>query len=198
MALDKEVSYSGQNKVDTLSSKVRLEEGKGRLVAFNGQNNVGLFGYDDAGDIVVKVAKPGFDANSATDDQLIFNSNQNILKIITSNIVTIPAKNVSAGSFATDFITIPHGLPEPPLVQSSARVTMFFLDSSLNVYDISGYTPLPYVATYPPQQIRDYSILTSVDEDNIYFGAFYSTEAGFSYNFPAIPIKYYILQETAN
>lgn len=67
MALDKKVSYSGQKKVDTLSSKVRIEEGKGRIIVNDRNDNRMIIGADPDGIIVVALTKIGediFDAYS--------------------------------------------------------------------------------------------------------------------------------------
>jgi len=61
-----------------------------------------------SGTPVLKVAKDGYDALTATDDQLIFNSTQNILKIVQTGTATINVPS-SANDFA-DNVTITHNL----------------------------------------------------------------------------------------
>jgi hypothetical protein len=138
MALDKDVSYTGQQQVDTLSSKVRIEEGKGRLLAFDGSNNLGLFGYDDAGQVVVKIAKSGFDANSAGDSDLIFNSNQNVFKIVEKLSFAFSISSGAGGS--TNTLIYTHNLGYEPLIFGAATVT-----GGGNLSAINGTIMLPYL-----------------------------------------------------
>lgn len=75
-----------------------------RIIANDGANNIGLFGFDDAGNMVVKVAKTGFDANSATNDNLIFNSAQDVFKITETGLIQSPAisiPNAGVGNYST-------------------------------------------------------------------------------------------------
>ena len=60
-ALEKKVSYKGQEKVDTLSSRVRIEEGKGRIIVNDGQDNRMIIGAAPDGKIVVAITKIGED-----------------------------------------------------------------------------------------------------------------------------------------
>lgn len=196
MALDKKVSYTGQNQVDTLSSKVRLEEGKGRLLAFDGSNNLGLFGYDDAGQVVVKIAKPGFDANSATDDQLIFNSNQNIFKITVTNTINHTLSNTSnivpAG---TQTLPIPHPFGYNPAFIVYIETPTTYIGGQVRVQ-------LPDLYVLPAGHSLGGGTIFSqfkarVDPSNLYIDFFHRVSTDYSPSLPIFKIKYYLLQETA-
>ena len=190
MALDKTVSYSGQNQVDTLTSRVRLEEGKGRLVIFDGSNNLGVFGFDSQGQVAVKIAKPGFDADTATDEQLIFNSSQNVFKIVKSGTATIPA--ISLTTPANQYngtqqsATVAHGLGYAPLVTAYYAIS-------------GGYAPFPdnQYSGYASNAFTLRGFTYYVDSTNLYL-----YENLFAYNqsssFPSVSVKYYLLQETAS
>ena len=65
MALDKDVSYTGQNKVDTLSSSVRIDEGLGHLIVKDATNNRMIIGADPDGNIVIALTKLGEDIFNA-------------------------------------------------------------------------------------------------------------------------------------
>lgn len=205
MALIKQVAYEGDNSVSSHGGNVRLDEGAGRLVAFDGQNNVGLFGFDSAGRVVVKVAKPGFDAASAEDDELIFNSQQNVLKVIDTDTLTLPGFNLGSNDFRAGTRKVAHGQSEIPIIKAYGRVNETIPDegdqttttASANVY---AYVPLPYnpLNVLFPDSVTAYRITVMVDETYIYFSYLYYTNALGGYNFPDVPIRYYILQESAN
>lgn len=181
MAVVKNVSHKGNDSVSTLGGHVRLEEGQGRLVAYDGSNNLGLFGFDDAGKVVVKVAKEGFDANSASDDNLIFNSNQNIFKINTTGTVSINADTLNTAKAAV----IEHSLPQPPFVL--VYVTTPFLGPntlSLVPYYQFGNTNYGY----------DVAALIWVDNTYVHFQVDLVRGVG---NLGVYTFRYYILQESA-
>ncbi len=116
MAIIDKSQYKGQNSVEVLGGQLRIEEGNGRLIVRNNNYNVALFGLDDAGKVVVKVAKDGYNADTATDAQLIFNSSQNVFKIVVSATATRLVPSLTAG--ATDTLTIPHNLGYIPSVMA--------------------------------------------------------------------------------
>lgn len=68
----------------------------------DGNTNILSIGQDSTGKYSMKVAKTGFDAYNATDDQLVFNSNQNNLKVLATGTAffTVPA-GYSAGYYGT-------------------------------------------------------------------------------------------------
>lgn len=78
MALDKDISYSGQQQIDTLDSGVRIEEGRNRLVISenninmlvatkdgfvlnDGTHNRMIIGLMPDGNIGIVISKPGYD-----------------------------------------------------------------------------------------------------------------------------------------
>lgn len=61
MALEKEVSYSGQNKTGTLTAKLRTDEGKGRQILFDGTYNRMIIGVFPDGTVGIIISKPGID-----------------------------------------------------------------------------------------------------------------------------------------
>lgn len=166
--------------------KVTTKDSK--IVANDGSNNIGLFGFDDAGNMVVKVAKPGYDANSATDDQLVFNSSQNVFKIVDSG--TSDSFNVTS---STPFsITINHNLGYQPIVIAYVIGTTF--GSATNT-DVLPYYVLGSTSGVPGAFVITGAITYSVGNNSIAFTVYNpgSISPGLTGN-----IKYYILQESAN
>lgn len=171
------------------AGKVTTKDSK--IVANDGTNNIGLFGFDDAGNMVVKVAKPGFDANNATDEELIFNSAQDVFKIVQTGNSTSPSVAVNTGganyaTFVGTTVVIPHGLS--------------FIPVPIGVFDNGGlYIPLPFTDIWQNSSsgYTQFTIDVSADATNVYISAkafAYNTTASVS----ALPVKYYLLQQTAN
>lgn len=197
MSLDKSVSYKGQKQVDTLTSKVRLEEGKGRLIVSDGENNIGLFGYDEDGNVVVKVAKPGYNAESATDSQLIFNSSQNTLKVVqTASVVQTLTNTANTVAQGTQVKTIAHNLGFKPA---------FLVYMTTNPGYVSGEVliALPDLFVLPSGHSLGGGTIFSkfwatADDNNLYINYFHRVSTDYSPSAPTFTVRYYLLQETAN
>jgi hypothetical protein len=147
----------------------------------------------------LKVSKPGVDVYDATDSQLIFNSDQNVFKIVgegTASDVgfttTAFASNHNLQGGAT---TITHNLGFKPIV-------IAFL-----VNNDAGLTPLPYVANnykglstpgFVTQTIRIQSVTDTTFQiyRDQYVNA-YSSGVDVLFTMPSNTYKYYLLQETA-
>lgn len=82
-------------------------------------------GSDASGKRVVKVAKEGFDARTATDDELIFNSGQDIFKIV--DVLSEPFSFVTGAGETTQAVTITHNLGYSPLRQSSITGSLLYI-----------------------------------------------------------------------
>lgn len=66
MAVVQSTQYSGQRSVSTLTGYLRLEEGNGRMVLFDGTVNrmvIGLY----KGQVIIAISKPGEDVFAALD-----------------------------------------------------------------------------------------------------------------------------------
>lgn len=157
----------------------------------------------------VKIAKSGFDAKTATNSQLIFNSEQDIFKIVTTGTVSLPSYVLVAGQLRGDLITIPHGLSFTPVLNAYGLVNYYTFigitgGGGGSISTINAYVQLPYIAFTPmiDSNISAYQILASVDATNLYFSYAYETvsagSGGSGYVFPATTIRYYVLAETAN
>ena len=53
------VTYKGQEKTDTLDSKIRIEEGNGRILVNDGTNNRIIIGLLPDGTYGIVISKPG-------------------------------------------------------------------------------------------------------------------------------------------
>jgi hypothetical protein len=131
-----------------------------------------------------KVAKSGFEVSTTGNANLIFNSSQNVFKIVATGTTSLTKAINSSGATAT----IAHGLSFTPGVMS-------YVDDSGLLY------PMPHLVVVDDGTATlkiGRKIAVTVDATNLYFtittagtGTYYSTAV--SYNF-----RYYLLQETAN
>jgi hypothetical protein len=141
-----------------------------------------LFGQDAAGNIAIKVAKAGFNVLTATDDQLIFNSNQDMFKIKTSGTGSMTVPSSGTGGWG-NHITIPHGLSYVPAVMGFVKV---FRDDELT--GDFWFPAIPAPGGSEQQSIAadatNIYLIAIVDDITAWYGHVFS-------------FRYYILQETA-
>ena len=132
----------------------------------------------------LKVSKPGYDVYTATDSQLIFNSAQNVFKIVSTATVSITASATS-----NNVTTISHGLSYVPIIVA-------FLNAGLAGGAVR--TPLPTWTTLNRDDINHVVnfrtwINAEVDATNVYIDFINSTASTVG----PLSITYYLLQESA-
>ncbi len=152
----------------------------------------------------MKVAQPEFDVSTATDNQLIFNSNQNIFKIVDKiTSVSIPQFDTTAGY---GYVKYPHGQSKAPIINAYAAGALFTPDVAiiavsyipLPLYVSGATTTLQYffaLTDIPGNFVSGVTILYGVDSTYIHFLATCDVAA---HTISAIPLTIFILQETAN
>lgn len=138
------------------------------------------------------IAKPGISVITATDDQLIFNSLQNVLKIVSTNTVTIPQFTVASSASGNQTQTVNHNLGFLPVALPYA------LDTSGGQYFFwQGKDIVPIVgATITIGALIEYD--TFIDTTTIEFLVAVTNRTGGTYTLGPFNIRYYLLQETAN
>lgn len=182
------------------SDKVYSDGGNNQIIVADDMSPRVLMGNQATFGEGFYVSQSGIDATTNTDpSQWIFNSNQDIFKIVQTGITSTPV--VSATNFTTNtsegdaINTIPHGLSFTPVVISV-------------IQDPSGvsYQPMPYSdpeagGTGGGIQVATY--YTTADNTNIYirarvvaFGGYYGTNPNFTLN--SRIVKYFLLQETVS
>lgn len=138
------------------------------------------------------VTKAGVDVTTNTDlSQFIFNSNQGIFKIVgsgTANTPTITATPGGAGQWAnaTGSTAIPHGLAYIPIVVSALLYAGTYITLPFTSMGTNGTTSPNWTTVY-----------TSADATNIYISIINQTLTT-AFTNAIFPVKYYLLQETAN
>lgn len=192
--------FFGQGTDSSLGLTLSSSSGTALSLAQFADNSVGLnvpdasgnavlfAGKDSTGATVVKVAKPGFDARTASAANLIFNSTQNIFKIVKIGTLNIDIPGTLASN-TTSSISVAHGLNYIPAF-------MGFIISQ--TYLGNAYIQTPYTVTFNivsgvPQPLTFY---LSVDATDIYANIYNGGGVGVSAVGTTI-FKYYILQETA-
>jgi hypothetical protein len=106
-------SMSGGQKTDSVNNgNLRTEYGNNRMIVNDGTDDILLAGQDNDGDIVFKVAQPGFDVKTASDDELAFSSQFNTLKIFQTGVTQISKSANSSGATSV----IAHNLGYRPIV----------------------------------------------------------------------------------
>lgn len=114
-----QTSTSGQKLTNTNQGKLSIEDINGRLIVTDANNLVKLLaGYDDNGQVVVKMAQDGFDARTADDANLIFSSERNLFKIV-DKLSAAFSFTTSAGATSVP-VNISHNLGYKPVVFATA------------------------------------------------------------------------------
>jgi hypothetical protein len=140
-----------------------------------------LLGKGPDGFYGLKVSKDTFDVYEADDDDLVFNSEQNVFKIVVSS--TFNWQPVLSSNTAS--LTIAHNLGFTP-------IPLVYIASTTS----TDYYPLPHSASTTVSggfvQFQDY-FTCSVDDTNLYITNICSLANPRANNL----FKYYLLQETA-
>jgi hypothetical protein len=183
------------NKQDG-SSGAYVSTKDGAIKVNNGTDMLGLFGPDSTGEVVVKIAKAGYDAATAADDQLVFNSGQNTFKIIDTISATFPNTGSAAPSSpgpssgrSSANTQVPHNYGFVPAFLAyggDSGVNFQQPQISSGVFSTTGM----YVAIFKITATSTYFDLRS---EIVCYGPY-----GGSVSATGPTIKIYVLQETAN
>lgn len=139
------------------------------------------------------VAKNGVNVITNTDaSQFIFNSSQDVFKIVVSSTTSFAVGSLASG--ATSTTTIPHG-------QSTIPAVIAFVNGSGSTYLMANmYYSVPVTIPVSVGGKYEAGILYGfrVDSTNIYFDVSNYTSASPITDIGIATFKYYVLQETAN
>lgn len=192
--------YSVDSSNHTTAVLGKQADGSNSLKFFDA-SNVGLaqFGKFSDGSTALKVAKAGIEVGTATNDQLIFNSSQDVFKIVASNESTLtPPASWGSGVAITN--TISHNLGFPPAFQ--AYVTIPNIGAGFpqegKLINVPAFITLTNSPTVRGSLIY-IQVLAYSDTSNLYLSVINTTDSTLSgYNLLPFICKYYILQETAS
>jgi len=162
----------------------------------NGPTPTILFGYQPDGfgglDYGLKVAKPGVDVTTATNDQLAFNSAFDNFKIVQKGTLTF---NIVGGDYQE--VTANHGLSYTPgLVAYVSPVSYQNSDTGhiMGGRKAGAHYPTPYYAIDNSTFVIDGFIAVYTTPTQV-VGQFMTNHPDFDGTYT---ITYYLLQETAN
>lgn len=192
------VYYNPQGKVGEINGLLPNGLGVGTLLKDTaGRNSIAMY-IDNAGQPILKVAKTGKDAVTDGASDMIFNSAQNVFKIVGSGTLTIPAMTLGAAVQTNTYTTTTTSATNTHNLGYIPAVIAYVLNSS------GQYETFPYTgnsAGGPGGGIYTVYSGISVTSTQIYaysgivaYGAYVFTGAGEI----ARPLKYFLLQETAN
>lgn len=161
------------------------------------KNLIGLaqFGRFKDGTTALKIAKPNIEVSTARNDQLVFNSSQDIFKIVQTDTVSQTLSNVAnTVSAGLQTITIPHSLGIVPSFVAYFTAPSGFIDGSI-------LTTLPHDTFFNSGVniglgFTHFYATADMAGLNINYRHFASTD--YSPSAPTFLIRYYLLQETAN
>lgn len=188
---------SGQKVTDSINGKLTFEQDKNRIVGRDENNKARLLISASGDDFSMKIAKDGFDAITDGNDDLIFNSNQNVLKIVSSGTANATIPNpMASGSRVT--VTIPHGLGVKPAFQVYIQIPAG--DGTMVGHNQLTNVPAMLINTNISDVGGAIVILAqaSVDTTNLYLEVVNVSGSSIADLGTPWTFRYYILQETAS
>lgn len=157
-----------------------------QIIIHDGANNKAIFGRDAYGEYVVMVAKDGFDVLTTDYENLIFNSGNNLFKILDTGVISISHVHTTNSAKTT---TVAHG--------QASRPTVICFANNLVAPGVPG-TPsyqMPFI--YPAVSGGNLVIGTLLQAyvDDTYLTIYSWENAATTIT---ADVRYYILQETAS
>lgn len=168
-ASDKQLVYK-----DDFSTKTYFDQTNSRMIeGLLPDGNYGLW-----------VSKPGFNVTTATENELIFNSTNNIFKIVSTGTA-----NIIGAGFGLTSTTVSHSQPQIPII--FAFVTITGVGIGLTAGHILPYN---YWIFSGPGIVSQFLVDYQVNKTSIDFNMYDSDGTWTGAN---ADIRYYIVQETA-
>lgn len=131
-----EIKHTGGQQTNALSGKLNFEQNENRIIGRDPQNVPRLLILADGVEFVMKTSKPGKDVLTASNEDLVFNSGQNMLKVIKSGTYPLAALGPAYDPSDTETVVIDTG------VTASGPLTYLAYVSN----DTGGYNQLPQMA----------------------------------------------------
>lgn len=187
--------------ISAINENFRQIESENRTKIIKDENGVNriLIGRTQDGRYVMRVSKEGVDVLEAGENDLIFNSDNNLFKIIDSGETTITIPLCAHGSSVTasDLVVFDEPLDNIPLVLAFA-----FEDSPMssqtNVHTFGqNIVQAKSVNTTAVTVGYAYSEQMQVSDADIYFQIDKANSTGVAEPQSDLKIKYYLLSETA-
>ncbi len=177
------ITSEGNQVTDALNGKLTFEQGKNRIIGRDENNIARLIITGNGTEFSMKISELDTDVINADDDDLIFNSDNNIFKIVSKGTTTLTSPN-SIGSSSN--VSVAFSTGTKPIVFAFASLTPTGTRFPLPIIQpqLTG-DPTPGLVAY---QVN-YEIVTDLL-------TFYWRDITKAHNITAY-ITYYLLQETA-
>ena len=194
-----DITSSGGQSTDALNGKLNFQQSKNRIIGVDSNEDIRLLISAQDDDFAMKISRDGYDATVASDEELIFNSDNNLFKIVQSGVANVTAPGSGFTGLTTITTTVLHGLGKTPasLVYVTNPVALTGVG-----YQTPGLTAVPST-TYITNSGSVLLVATSrVDTTNIYFDLTYLSGGAGDIG-PVVggmvwAFKYYIMVETAS
>jgi len=192
-----DIYSTGKQSVDSIAGGLRFEQDNDRIIGRDQNNIPRMLILASGDDFSMKLSKPNIDVLNAINSNLIFNSNQNIFKIVSSGNSTTNSYTVSGGSAGvwTNYLgsplTINHGLGYIPSVIAYINYSNQYVLLPTTFQSIVGNSGTG-------AQFNRISV--NVDSNNLYIldTTLVNGVITTPYTAGGLSIKYYLLQESAN
>lgn len=166
-----------------LNNTIRDLQAKERVQVFKDDEGVRrvLLGKSSNSFYGLKVSKPDIDVFSATDEQLVFNSEQNVFKIVDKGTIEITLDADTATA-----VEIAHGLSYTPIVLAFfTSDTQYYPLPAIMASTINTTSNMIEIQTWLDAYTDSTNLIIKGQNAN-------ATPAG------PLSVTYYLLQETAN
>ncbi len=165
--------------------------------------SMGNIGLDSSGTQLwgLKVAQPGIDVTTATDSQLIFNSQQNVFKIVKTATLSVTTTAVAVGSSGSDSVSYTHNLGYTPAFVYYLDYTGPFSSAIYDPSSIGTFTGASGANQYAGfidqinASVDNQNFTVTIYQSSVYWGANPGGNVNISQTFK---FRFYLLQESAS
>lgn len=190
-----EIINNNQARQDALNGRLTLDQARNRIMGRQADGLARLLLLADGTDFYLKISEDSKDVLTASDDEMIFNSQNNLFKIIDSGTASVSLPSVSHGSSGSGSDNIPHTLGYEPLVLAWSVTTVG--DTQLRPFP-SPIVNMKSVNTTAVTigYLRDEQM--SVTDTDITFDITVANSTGFAEPATTVEILYFMLTQTVN
>lgn len=182
-----------QKRQDALNGRLTLDQARNRILGRQADGLARLLLLADGTNFFLKISDDSIDVLSATDDQLIFNSQNNLFKIVESGVATVSLPSISNGASGSGSDNVAHSLGYEPLVLAWSVTTAGgtqvkpFPASVVNAKSVN--TTAVTIAYVRDEQM-------TVTNTDITFDITVSNSTGFAEPATDVEILYFLLTQT--
>jgi len=190
-----DITSSGGQSTDALNGKLNFQQSKNRIIGVDSNEDIRLLISAQDDDFAMKISRDGYDATVASDEELIFNSSNNLFKIVGSNTVSMVVPDPFLSGASVEQV-IPHGLGFAPAYVGYVQIPLG--DGSL--VGQGQLTQLPGMLITNTGTAGRISVFAtmSVDESSVTLKVVNTLAVNLSLLGSPWVFKYYLMQETAN